>query len=839
MFKLGLRGVRYNLGRYIATLLAIVTGVAFFSASGFVADRVISAFEGDVDRQYGAVDAALIPDDRDDFSSDAAFDLRVGGQAVDAIAALDETAAVAGDLTGDVAFLAPDGDVFADNATGRLWIEDDDLNPTDLEAGTAPAAAGEIAVDRGLADDHDLTLGDAATLLTLAGPQDVTITAITGFGDSDAQDGVGTVSIPAATAFEWLNRGQVEFAAVYLRANGEPQDLVAAVEPLVPAGFRVQDGDEFRADLRVEVGGIGRALERALQFFATLALLVGGFVIYNTFNVIVAQRTRELAVLAAIGATPKQLRRSLRSEALLIGLLGSALGVIAGFGLAFALVVVLARFGVELPGSGIEIGTDTVVVAMLFGTVVTLVSATLPARRAGKAEPIEALRQADAGVVGVGRARSIAAAVLTVGGIVAMLAGPTALIIGLGTLVLFVGVIALGPLIAVAGSKILGPVLGRFGLEGRLAADNTARNPSRTATTSNALLIGVFLVTFVSVAGTSAKDYAVAEINELSTADFTIESTGGTIDETLVGDIEAVDGVELVTPFRRETVALTVDGEPSGSTSLSTGDLDALREAAGIELDEGSYDDLGPGTVVLLGTQVASGGGLGSTAVFTDSAGDVAELEVVGVIGVSLDAMVTGAIVAPETFDAFVGDTAPTFAFVKTAPGVQTDVEDAIADVTDLRPDVSVQEGNLVGRVIGQIFDFLINAVNGLLLMSVIVALIGIVNTMTLSILERRRELGLLRIVGMVDRRVRRMVRIESVLIAALGTVSGMLLGTFSGFALITAIGRLSDAAIDVSFPPLLLGAILALGVGLGFIAALIPAQRSTKLDVLDAIQAS
>jgi putative ABC transport system permease protein len=647
------------------------------------------------------------------------------------------------------------------------------------------------------------------------------------------------VSIPAPAAFDWLNDGQVEYAAVFLRGPGDQGELVAAVAPLAPAGFRVQEGDEFRADRRVEVGGIGRVLKRALQFFSTLALLVGGFVIYNTFNVIVAQRTRELAVLAAIGATPKQLKRSLRSEALVIGLLGSALGVAAGFGLTFGLVAVLAGLGVDLPGSGIRVSPATVIQSIVFGTVITLLSATLPARRAGRAEPIEALRQADASVVQVSRARTVVAAILIGLGVTAMLAGPNALTIGVGTLALFLGVITAGPLIAVTGSRLLRPVLGLFGLEGELAADNTARNPQRTATTSNALLIGVFLVTFVTVAGTSAKEYAVEQINELSTADFTIASTGGTIDDDLVSDLQAIDGVERVTPFRRETVALSVDGDERGSTSLSTGDLDALRDAAGIELEEGTYDDLGPGAVVLLATQIANGGGVGSTATFSDSTGESVDLEVVGVIGVSLDAMLTGAIVTTDTFDGFVGDTAPTVAFIKTEPGVQTDVEDEIAAITDRRPDVSLQAGNVVGRLVGSIFDFLISAVNGLLLMSVVIALIGIVNTMTLSILERRRELGLLRVVGMVDRRVRRMVRVESVVIAALGTISGMLLGAFSGFALVTAISRLSDATIAVSLPPVLLGAVLGLGIGLGVVAALVPAHRSTRLDVLEAIQST
>jgi len=409
----------------------------------------------------------------------------------------------------------------------------------------------------------------------------------------------------------------------------------------------------------------------------------------------------------------------------------------------------------------------------------------------------------------------------------------SASLIGLGALMLFVGVVAAGPIIAVGGSHLCSPLLSRFGLEGRLAADNVARNPKRTASTSNALLIGVFLVTLVTVAGTSAKDFSVDKINELSSADYVIESDGGTVDDQLVASLEAIDGVKIVTPFRRESV--TIDGNPG---SLSTGDIDAIVTAANIQLTAGSIDDLGPGRIVafdLLGSTIE----MGSTVSVIDSFGDTVELEVVGLIKSSIDTIQTGSFVDPETFDGFVGDTAPTLGFIDVETGAQTDTEDAIEDLTNLRPDITLTAGNELGQMIGSIFDFVITAVNGLLLMSVAVALIGIVNTLSLSILERRRELGLLRVVGMVDKRVQRMVRLESVLISALGTVTGIALGMFTGWALIFAIDRKSEAGIPFSFPVLQILVVIVLGIGLGFLASLIPARRSTRLEVLDAIGAT
>jgi putative ABC transport system permease protein len=831
VFGLAWRGVRHNPARYIATLVAIITGVAFFSATGFLSDRVIDALQGDVDRQYGNVDAAVTVETE---GTDATFAdrLRISGTSADKIAATPGVEATAGVLTGKVAFRAQDGSTFADGATGRLWVADDELNPIDVVEGSAPTAAGQVAVDKGTAERHDLHPGQKTTILTLAGAFPVTIVGITEFGSADALDSDGTVSIARANAFDWLSRGQVEYKELYVRGSGSPTELAAAIEPSVPTGFMVQDGDQFRQDKRDEVGAPGKYLKYALQAFAILAMLVGGFVIFNTFSVIVSQRLRELAVMSAIGATPKQIKRSLRYEGVVIGVVGSLLGLLVGFFLTFLLGLALAAFGVSLPGSGAKIGLASVVPAVLIGTIITVLSVMIPARRAAKTEPIEALRTAAVERSPFSIRRIVITLVLVVGGAAGLVFG-SKVMIGVGALALFVGVIVGGPFIAVFGARVLRPVMSRFGLEGRLAADNTARSPQRTATTANALLIGVFLVTLISVAGTSAKDYVVGELKKLETADYIVVSDGGTIDPNLVRSLESVNGVDKVVAFRRESV--TVDGDPS---QIFTGDIAALEEVAGIDVKDGSIDSMAPGTIAVVerGDKTPT---MGSTVVVKNSEGKSADLKVAAVLKFSLDTGMTGSYVPTGTFDGLVGATAPTVAFVGATSGEQTDTKDAIDTLTKQRPDITVQEGNFIGRLIGSIFDFLINAVNGLLVMSIVIALIGIINTLSLSILERRRELGLLRAVGMTDDRVRRMVRLEAVIISALGTVTGVALGLFTGWGLIHAINRATDAHIALSLPGLRLGLVLVLGVILGLLASVIPARRSTKLDVLDAIQAT
>jgi len=384
----------------------------------------------------------------------------------------------------------------------------------------------------------------------------------------------------------------------------------------------------------------------------------------------------------------------------------------------------------------------------------------------------------------------------------------------------------------------LKPLARLLGLEGQLAVANTARNPQRTATTANALLIGVFLVTFVTVAGTSVKDFAVAELNDLSSADYTIQSDGGTVDDQLVADLEAIDDVEAVVPFRRESVSLQIGDADATPSALSTGDFAAMAEVANFELVSGSIEDLGDGQILVIEPEGAEPA-VGSTVTVTNSAGQSVELQVAGVLKASLDTFLAGSFVDEATFDAFVGETAPTVAFINVSSGAQSDVEDEIEAITDLRPDITLTEGNALGRLVGSVFDFMINAVDGLLMMSVIVALIGIVNTLSLSVIERRRELGLLRVVGMVDKRVQRMVRLESVVISSLGTVSGMFLGIFTGVAMVLAIDRLSDANISITLPWVQLVVVLVAGILLGLLAAWIPARRSTRLEVLEAIQAT
>lgn len=830
MLSLILSSVRHNRGRYVATLVAILTGVAFYTATGLIGDRVTNSLEGDAETRYANVDVAIVPQKEAGSLGGAGDQLRLSGKSADNIAAVSGVDATGGELTGAISLARSNGRPFATDATGRLWISDGPLNPLAVDEGRAPQAANEIAVDRGLADDYDLKVGQTVGVLSLAGPSQATIVGTTKFGGSDAIDEGGTISLPESRAFAALTAGKREYDEFYVRGSAAQSAIKQEVAPLVGTGFQAETGEQFIQEKKDDVGSVGTYLKRALQGFAILALLVGGFVIYNTFTVIFAQRLRELAVLSAIGATPKQLGRMLMLEGLVIGLVGSALGVISAIVIIGALFLILDAVGSAIPGSGLGLSASTIVSGIFLGTVITLLSVRAPARKAAKIEPIEAMRSASVEPASLPRSRMIWSIVLGVFGVAGMLFGGGPAVIGVAAICLFAAAIISAPYVAIGAAKLARPGLSRVGLEGRLAVDNVARSPRRTATTANALLIGVFLVTLVTVTGTNLKDYVVGVIDSSSSADYLVQSQGGTIDAGLVKQFEAIPDVNRVAPFQR--IPVTIDGVTTG---LSAGDLKLVTKVANVPLTAGSLDDLKAGTIAVNpGTKTYK---LGQTVKVVDADGNTANLKVAAVVDTaSIDGKQLGSLVSAETMKGLAGPTPPTVAFMDVKTGSESETKDAINAVADRRPDVTVAEGNAVGKLISGVFDFVIKAVDLLLMMSVLIALIGIINTLSLAIIERRRELGLLRVVGMTDPLVQRMVRLEAVLIAVIGTVSGLVLGLFSGWATIQAINRLSDVSLPFSFPIATILIVLGLGIVLGVLAALIPARRSTKMAVLEAI---
>jgi putative ABC transport system permease protein len=546
-----------------------------------------------------------------------------------------------------------------------------------------------------------------------------------------------------------------------------------------------------------------------------------------------------MALLRAVGATRRQVRRSVLGEAVVVGLLGSAVGLVLGAGVARLLVLLLrGAAGVDMPYPALLPSARTAVVGVLVGTVVTLLASVAPARKATQVAPVQALREALPGGGRPSARRAVAgAATLVLGtGLLAagLFAGSGVAVVGLGVLVTFLGVTVLLPLLATALSRLLGaPVAALAGTTGRLARENAVRNPNRTASTSAALMIGLALVVTVSILASSLQASIGSAIDDTVKADLVVQQVGGQgagLSPTLADEVREVPGVEVVSEFAYGRAR--IDG---ADTYVAPVDPATVEQVLDLGLVSGSVDGLArDGILVHEDAAEAAGWEVGSEVpVSWASTGD-APLTVAGVFRES-DAVGADYLVAMDTYDANATGRLDRMVLVQAASGqdveqVQADVLRSVRDVGDAEVLTGEQwKDSISGQV-----DQMLVLVTALLLLAVFIALMGIVNTLALSVLERTRELGLLRAVGMTRRQVRAMVRWESVLIAGIGAVTGTVVGLAFGVALVTA---LEDEGVpELAVPGPRLAVYVAAAAVAGVLAALAPARRASRVDVLRAV---
>jgi putative ABC transport system permease protein len=865
VLRLAIKNLRANLTRLVATALAVLAGTAFVASGLVITEAIGNAVAGNVEVQYGAVDAAVLPDPTLTTEGGIPADL------LDTVAALPGVAAVAGEMAEPTQVLDDDGDPVRSQTLGRAWIPDDVLNPFTVAEGAPPESADEVAVDRETAAQAGLSVGDEVALATPAGPLTATVSGITEFGRSASVDGGGTVFFSPERGLDVLSPGAGQYRYLLARGDVPADDLVATIGTVVPPSLVVDTGTQFRDDAVADTEALIAFLRPVLLGFAFLALFVAAFVIYNTFSVVVAQRTRELALVRAVGGTPAQVRRSLLGEGLVLGVVVSVAGLAVGTLLALLLQWVLRRVDLPIPSAGLALTPGIVVTTVVAGTVATVAAVLIPAVRAGRTKPVEAMRSAETDRSGTSRAR------LVIGGIMLVLAVALLVLnrfvfdkgalVGLGSLLLFLGVVVGGPLVA----RLFGLGLRRGlrpWLTGRLAADNLARNPKRTATTANALVIGLFLVTVVTVAGTAFKDWSLAELSKLSSSDFIVAGTTP-IPADVVEGVAGVDGVEATAPVRTAAVSDT-----SGNIAVLAGaDVAELEATTGLTATEGSLDDVAAGrgaaTTTLEALIGASGEGgpddgvspgsatteagpdgagappgsgspldaeveVGSVYVLYDTEGAPVEVPVVALVELKLDTLFLGTVVDEDLFTRIAGEQPVSSIYVRAEPGRVDEVGTGLDAVVEGYTGVVVAPGNFVGQILGSLIDFLIAAVNGLLALSVLIALIGIVNTMNLSIHERRRELGMVRALGMTAGQVRSMVRTEAVMIGVLGTITGTVAAVFLGWIVV---GTLTDASVEIPWGRV--GIIFGIGVVISVLASLLPARSAVKAPMLEAIAAT
>jgi putative ABC transport system permease protein len=851
IFTLTMKQLAANKIRLLATSFAIILGVAFLAGTLILTDTIKGTLNGVLAEADAGTDAYV--------RSSSALELGYGQTArtidaslTEAIRNVNGVDQVSIEVSGYAQILDKSGKAVGAANTGLLgmnWVTVSKLNSFTLSSGRAPNGPNEIAIDKHSAKLAKLRVGDHTTVLSSGKPRPATIVGITRFGNVDTPGALSVVLFDDATAQAVLNTpGQVDGIAVTAQPGVSPTTLVARLAPVMHAASQPTRWEKFlnavvpqrqqpRAPIEVISGAtltkehqhqINKDISQFgtfLTIFALIALFVGAFIINNTFSIIVSQRTKEMALLRAIGATGRQVRLAILAEAAVTGLVASGVGVVAGMGVAKGLQLLLSALGVDLPLDSLAISTSTVAISIAVGFVITTISAVMPARRASKVAPIAALRD-------VAQDRSAASMKRLMVGVVAAAVAVVGLnatnfkVVGIGAVMFFLAMVILGPVLARPVASAIGkPIAKLRGTSGVVARQNAMRNPQRTARTASSLMIGVALVSFLTIFAASIKSSGAGSFRHDFQGTTVIDS--GAVDSTsglspeLAATVKTLPGVRTVTEQRN--AAVNINGSRNILSAYDTATV-------------GTMFDLGhvTGDVTKLGNDgiaVKAGTGpdrpkIGDQRIVTFPTGN-ATFIVRGTYDNSVD-FLGNQFVDLTAFDAHVPVKLDSRIYLDA--DVLDDVNAAAAPfptakVLTTEAFITQQNGNI---------NTILTLMYALLGLAVLIALLGIANTLALSIHERKRELGLLRAVGMSRSQVRSSVRWESAIIAVFGSALGLAIGTFLGWAFVQAMAK--DGLDRLIIPVGSLATVSAIAVFAGVGAALLPARRASRIDVLNAI---
>lgn len=846
MFNLTRKGLWAHKVRFVLTGLAVVLGVAFMAGTTILTDTMGQTFDGLFATSNEGIDvvvhrtAALETDI-------AEVRERVDASVLEEIRAIEGVDAAAGSIEGFAQLVSADGTATTTDGIGGTmgigWIADERLNPFELRSGRAPGGPSEIVLDQATLDEQGWELGETVGVLAKDATTPMTIVGTAGFGDVDGIPGSTMIAADDVTAQAMFAQpGSYDSVLVAADGSTTPAELAHRITAAVGSpDLEVLTGAADTADKQAEFKDDMGFFSTFLLTFASIALFVGMFIIYNTFSITIAQRMREMAMLRAIGASRRQVLRSVLVESALIGAVSSAVGLVVGVLMSFGLRALLAGVGLEIPSGEVVITGDTVTTAFVVGISVTVLSSVAPAIRASRIAPIAALRETAVERAGASVGRAVLGlVVLALGsvGVAAGIAGSGAeavQVLGLGVLAVTIGVFVLGPVIARPAMHVLGLPTKLSGATGHLARENAKRNPRRSASTASALMIGVALVGFITILAASTKASMGEAVDRSLRADYVVDSgawgTGG-FGPAIEGDLAAVPGVELVSPLR--TIPADVEGT---TTKVSAFDTAVVEQLVDFGVAEGAIADIrGPGLGLSVDRAAALGVGIGDAVTIGFSATGDQELTVAALF--DGDLVSSGGmdhVIGLDAFEANVTDIFDEQVYVGLEDGADLAATTAgIEEVLGRWPNAELQDQAGFEEAITSEIDMMLNLIYGLLALAVVIALIGIANTLALSVHERTREIGLLRAVGMTRRQVRTAIRWESVLISLLGTVLGAGLGIGGAWAISTALRDEGVTAFVVPGRQLVI--IVGLAVLAGVLAALGPARRAARLDVLGAI---
>lgn len=837
MWRVTLKGIVAQRLRLALTGLAIVIGVAFVSGTFVFGDTLNKAFDNLFAGIYANADVVVQGSDvvaseaRPPFDDDLLQEVR----------RVEGVEAAVGSVYGTAQLIKADGDVLSTGggpAQGISWNGDSPLNPLNIEEGRAPTGPDEVVLERQTAERGDFSVGQEIGIVVPSGTKRYEVVGIAVLGDGGESFAGATTAFfafdEAARAFQ--KEGQLDQITVAAADGLSEEQLRDRVAAALPDDLEVATAQEVQREESQAIKDQLSFLTTFLLVFGFIAVFVAAFIIFNTFSITVAQRARQLALLRAVGATGRQVTRMVVGEAAVTGLIASIAGILLGFVVALGVQVLFRAFGASLPTTTLQLQPRTIVVGLLVGVLVTVIAALVPALRAARMSPIAALREDFSVPTGSRTRRLLIGGVVTLLGVVLLFVAFSQegveqifTYLGAGALLMFVGLAMLAPLVAGPVARVLGAPLARVaGVPGRLGRGNAMRNPQRTAQTSTALMIGLALVTFVTVFAVSLSASIAGEIDEQLTADIVIYDESNFLGfPTAAADaVRDLPEVETVSTVRTGPVRIDGDAE-----FISGVDPDLSQATFDPMFVDGSWDDLAPGGILLFEDYANE---------IDASAGDRIEVQVpVGgvqsltVQGVFTAQTVGTAVVTLDDFREWFPNQLDFLIFVNGREGVEpVALQDAVVGALASYPSLSVRNQEEYKQYIEDQVNAILGLVYALLALAIIIAVFGIVNTLALSVFERTREIGLLRAVGLSARQARRMVRYEAVIVALLGGILGAVVGVIFGVITVSAIEEITELAIP--WGRVLVFLVLA-GLA-GVLAAVWPARRASRIDILRAI---
>ena len=852
MNAVSLKGLWGRKLRTLLTALAIVLGVSMISGTYVLTDTITAAFTTIVDHSFQNSDAVIsgkvaFKNDNSNTAEVPAFPASV----LTKVRQLPDVAAAAGGIEDQAKLLGRDGKVISTGGGGSIAASvdpqnDGRFNPLKLVSGRWPVGSGQIAIDKHTADTKQFAVGDTIGVAADQGTRRFEITGIATYAESSSI-GSATIAIFDVPTAQKLFAKVGKFDGIQVAAkNGvTPEKLVSEIRPLLPATAKVKTSAAQTAEAIDDVNGSLGIVQKFLLGFAGIALFVGAFVIANTLSITIAQRVREFATLRTIGGSRRQVLRAVMLEAFVVGAIASLVGLFFGLGIAKGLNALFVAIGVEFPKGDTVFATRTIIVSLTVGIVVTLLASLRPAIKATRVPPIAAVREGAAlPVTRLSRFGPIASLVTLALGILLLVYGifagglPTAsrlLALGFGTLILFVGV----SLNAKRAVRPLASVLGwpgaRFGgTAGTLARENAMRNPSRTAATASALMIGLALITFVAILGAGLRASFGDAVDKLFVADYAVTAENGfdPFTKQAGAAVTLAPGVTAVSPIRGGDARVFGDNIQVSAVQPN------LAKTVRIEWTQGSNvpAQLGKdGAFVSKDYAKKHHLKLGSPIAVTTPTAQVLHLQLKGVFDPPKGGSPFGDVtMSAATFDAHYSAPRDLMTLVNIQGGVTAANTARLEKALNAFPDAKIQTASQFKKTQEDDINLTLNVLYGLLGLSVLISIFGVVNTLVLSVFERTRELGMLRAVGMTRRQVRRMIRFEGIITSMIGGTLGIVVGVF--LAVLTT-QALSDQGIVLAIPWGTM-AVFIFGITVvGLLASVLPARRASRLNILKALQ--